>query len=397
MDFNERVSSLLQTPATPLTWDSILKECTRLEQSYIHIRSEFQWALEYKRFQVESARGNRSAALIALKAAIATAPGNDDVLNDYKNYIGQGANVDNIVLIVSSKKNEAKAVDLARSFDRNNIQYLIVSGLDTAPIQQVRALQVDAPDSYEGRSRKVAAALTWIYENLGTRVNVLKVEDSMSLVNGRKLLENMKGLGAKAAYVGVPVSPAEFDRCAHWGQCQDPKLNRSVYGRPILRPWAVGEAYYLSAAAVEKIVFSLMRFPGQFDGEFYEDKLIGDVLVFEGVDLTPIKEFADFGLSDKPSLAAPNQLTVASGKKEAAASNSLASLASRPVSAKPNPLIAASSKKAAAAGNPLAALSSQPVLIKPNPLTAASSKSGLAADHPLAGLSSPGWTLITPR
>jgi hypothetical protein len=46
-----------------------------------------------------------------------------------------------------------------------------------------------------------------------------------------------------------------------------------------------GGAYYLGPTPLEKIVIALTRYPGLFEGEYYEDKLIGDVLMFEGVEL----------------------------------------------------------------------------------------------------------------
>jgi len=44
-------------------------------------------------------------------------------------------------------------------------------------------------------------------------------------------------------------------------------------------------------------VLALTRFPGLFDGEYYEDKLVGDVLVFEGVEPKFINNYDDFGLT----------------------------------------------------------------------------------------------------
>jgi hypothetical protein len=92
------------------------------------------------------------------------------------------------------------------------------------------------------------------------------------------------------------VDGLQLDRCAHWGKCRDLALNRRVYGRPALRPWASGNAYYLGAGPLEKVVLALMRFPGLFEGEYYEDKLVGDVLVFEGVQLTPLATCAEIGI-----------------------------------------------------------------------------------------------------
>lgn len=310
MNFNERLTTLLQTPSLPLTWDSILQECARIENDHVHIRSEYQWAIDYKRFQVEVERGNRSAALIALKDAIAAAPYNNDILGDYKNYVGKAALVDNIVLIIGSKRNEAKALRLAAQFDKADIQFVIVSGSDTGSINHLRALQLDVSDSYEAQPKKIAAAFAWVYENMGA-AGVLKVDDEMVLQDPDKLKRSLAQLAREDVYAGVPVQGMQMDRCAHWGKCQDPALNRRVYGRPVLRPWANGSAYYLGPGPLEKALLSLLRFPGLFDGEYYEDKLIGDVLVFENAPLKELGNFAEFGLG----VVAPFGSSVRSGLK----------------------------------------------------------------------------------
>jgi len=296
MTFNQRATTLLQLPLSPLTWDGILKECDRLETEFLQIPSAYKWALDYKRFQVEQARGNNSASLAWLKSAMATMPYNGDIIGDYKNAVQKESGVKSIVMIVSSKKHEAKALRLAAQFDNANIEYMIVSGADTPSIKHVRGLQVDASDSYEGTPRKVAAALTWVYENIGSNVGVLKVEDRMVLREPDKLRHSLAVLAQENGYAGVRSANLDHDRCRHWGECKDPVLNRRVYGKPVLRPWANGSAYYLGAGPLEKVVLALIRFPGLFDGEYYEDKLVGDALVFEGVEPKFVNSYADFGL-----------------------------------------------------------------------------------------------------
>jgi hypothetical protein len=311
--FNERINTLLKTPSLPFTWDSIIKECNRIERDFAHIRSEFQWALDYKRFQVEDSRGNRSAGLAALKAAIAAAPENKDILGDYKNYVGKPAIAENIVLIVTTKKNEVKATKLAWQLDKGNIQYLIVSGSDTAPIDHIRALQVDVPDNFESTPKKVAAAFAWVYENLGSNVGVLKMDVELSLQDAGRMVRALSRMSGANSYAGVPVLIGQFDRCAHWGKCQDSAMNRRVYGQPALRPWAEGKAYYVGPGPLEKFVFALTRFPGLLDGEFYEDKLVGDVLTSEGVALTSMANYNEIGLGTASQLPqSPLGLGVAS-------------------------------------------------------------------------------------
>lgn len=298
MTFNQRATTVLQLPVSPLTWDSILKECDRLEAEFLHIPSGYKWTLDYKRFQVEQARGNNSAAIAHLKSAIATMPYNTDIQGDYKALVSKASGIKNLVMIVSSKRTEENAMRLARQFDNANVEYMIVSGSDTASINHVRALQVNAPDSYEGMPRKVMAALTWVYEHIGHNVGVLKVSDEMSLQGADRLRESLNHLLHVDAYVGViDAANIEHDRCRHWGKCQDQSLNRRVYGRPFLRPWADGRAYYVGPGPLEKLVLASIRFPGIFEGEYYEDKLIGDTLVFEGVNLKSITGFDEFGLA----------------------------------------------------------------------------------------------------
>ncbi|WP_050464039.1 ribosome maturation factor RimM [Herbaspirillum autotrophicum] len=296
MSLNQRMAALLQSPITAITWDSITQECIRLQEEYPSIPSGIRWALEYKRSQLENDRGNAAAALQFLKSAIALAPYNVDILDDYKNLVRKSSRLQCIVLIISCKKNEANALRLASQLEQMDIEYLIVSGSDAASIKHVRALQVNTSDSVEAMPQKVVAACTWVHENLGGNVSVLKVADNLLLQEPQKLQEIVTQSARKDVYIGVPVTSFEHDRCLHWEQSENAASERRPYGRPVLGPWADGSAYYLGSGAVEKIVLSFIRFPGLFDGEYYEDKLIGDVLIAEGVTLGGVASYDDFGL-----------------------------------------------------------------------------------------------------
>lgn len=297
INFSQRAVALLQLSVTVFTGDGILKECDRLEATFSHIPSQFKWAIDYKRFQVEQARGNRDAALAHLKEAIAAAPYNSDLIDDYKKLVERTTGFSNLVVVLASKRSEADALRLAEQIDQTGVPYVIISGDDTPSIPHARAVQVATSDCHEDIPRKVAAALSWVRENVGTRVGVLKMNSNMVLRDGGKLLTSLRHLAAEGGYFGFPTGDLEHDRCLHWGLCQNQELNRRVYGRPVLRPWASSEVYYLGPRALEKAVLSLMRFPGLFEGEYYEDKLIGDVLVFEGEELTKVDGPADFGLA----------------------------------------------------------------------------------------------------
>lgn len=298
MSLNQRIVNLLQTTATPFAADYILQECRNIEADIGRIPSNFRWAIDYKRFQVEYSRGDMAAAARNLKAAIVLAPYNNDILNDYKNFFASKASSHrNVMLLISCKKYEQKALQLARQFDDANLDYLIISGNDTMPIMHERALQVDTPDNYESLPRKVVAACTWVVENLGSNVGVLKVDDDQYLFDSDRLRTVVEQLYRQDAYAGVPVSGVTHDRNWHWNKCQDKALHSVSYGRPFLRQWAMGGAYYLAPGPLHKLVVSLMRFPGLLESEYYEDKLVGDTLIFENVDLVSLSAYEDFGLT----------------------------------------------------------------------------------------------------
>jgi predicted SAM-dependent methyltransferase len=336
MNFNERATNLLDMPVSPLTWDGIIKECQRLEREFSYIPSGVKWALDYKRFQVEQARGNAGHALRYLKEAIATSPYNADILQDYKQLVGKTSDLHDLVLVISSKINEAKALALAAQFDAAGVQYMIVSGSGTPAIAHARALQVDVPDNAESTPQIVIAALTWVYENIGSNVGVLKVSDEMGLVDGATLKHSLSELHHADAYAGVPSGGLEHDRCFHWGLCQSQELNRRIYGRPVVSTWAGSGALYLGPGPLEKLVTSLIRFPGLFEGEYYDDKLIGDVLVFESVTLTPRAAYTDFGLSigGVPAAVPPSKLSL--HQAPAALTAAVPAAAPTPAPAKPS-------------------------------------------------------------
>jgi hypothetical protein len=142
----------------------------------------------------------------------------------------------------------------------------------------------------------VTAALHWVYENIDTQVGILKVDDDQTLVDPEKLKDTVYLLKQQDAYAGFPVTSVTHDRCWHWNKCEDPALNRRPYGKPFYHPWARGGAYYLGSGPLKKFVFATMRFPGLLEGEYYEDKLVGDVMALEGVSLDQLHSERDFGL-----------------------------------------------------------------------------------------------------
>lgn len=301
MNFNERTTALLQAPPSPLVWDSTLRECTSIEADNPYIPSGFLWVTQYKRYEVEKARGNPSVALKYLRKAISLVPYSDNLQEEYLRHCNKEAPVEYMAMVVTSRDNQEQALQLAHYLDTAQLEYILVSGGDGERIHHPRAVRVDVPDNYENLGRKTIAGLTWIYENISPKVSVLKLSDDMLIENPVALSNAMQRWKAQDAYAGLPMLMGnDHDRCRHWGRCEDPQLNRLAYARPYYRPWATSDAIFLAPGPLGKLVMSMIRFPAQADGEYFEDKLIGDVLMFEGVGLTPLAEYADAGLVRRP-------------------------------------------------------------------------------------------------
>lgn len=298
MNFNQRTTELMQVQLSPLNLDAMVRECDAIIAENPYIPSGYMWAIEYKRYQIELARGNTWLALQYLKRTIALNPYSDDLVNEYVRTCRRESPIEFVALIITSKKNEARALKLAMHLDASGIDYAIVTGNDTAPIVHERSVQVNVKDNYESLGRKVVAACTWVYENLSPDIGILKLDDDMLVENPITLRNKLALFKEHGLYAGLPSHMGgDHDRCRHWGKCEDPALNQRVYSRPYYRAWAEGDAYFMAAGVMQKLVLSLIRFPAQFEGEFYEDKLIGDVLMFEGVNLTALESYADMGMA----------------------------------------------------------------------------------------------------
>lgn len=164
-----------------------------------------------------------------------------------------------------------------------------------------QVLTLPVSDSYEGLPVKVFEANVF-FNAIGGGVGVIKIDDDLVPVPDFTLdLQTVLTSFAAADYQGRPVSTLYHDRLWHFGKCQGPVP--SVYGKPVKAAWARGALYYLSPAALEKLVQDYLRFPGVLDGELYEDKAVGNVLFDNGIKLSP-RELEDVlglnsGLQDR--------------------------------------------------------------------------------------------------
>lgn len=297
MNFSNQIMALHEIAVTPDNATAMMAICASIEEENPYIPSDFKWILDFKRFQIERMRGAEAAALRHLKSAIALAPYRENLLQLYRERVVKTPAKASLALIISCSRYQANALRLAQQFDAAQFPYLIVTGADTSAIDHPRAIQVNAPDNYESLPRKVTAALHWVYENIDSQVGILKVDDDQTLIDPEKLKDAVYLLKQQDAYAGFPVTSLTHDRCWHWNKCEDPALNRRAYGKPVYRPWARGGAYYLGSGPLEKFVLATMRFPGLLEGEYYEDKLVGDLMALEDVPLVELDSERDFGLS----------------------------------------------------------------------------------------------------
>ncbi len=297
MNFNERASALLYAPVSPLTWDSTLRECISIEADNPYIPSGFLWILEYKRYQIASARGDRQLALTHLRTAISLVPYEERLQGEYLSLCQKTPPVSLLAMIVVEKDDTTRAIELASQLEQAGLDYILLCGAGTS-IHHARAVRVCVPENYESRARKTVAGLIWILENIGSGVGVLRLSDTLSVVDSAILVDSIRQWHEKGIYAGVPMTMgSEHDRCRHWGLCEDPVLNTLPYARPYYRTWAEEDAYFIPPMALEKLVMNLTRFPAQFDGEYYEDKLVGDTLMFEGIELSVQESLATMGLA----------------------------------------------------------------------------------------------------
>jgi GT2 family glycosyltransferase/2-polyprenyl-3-methyl-5-hydroxy-6-metoxy-1,4-benzoquinol methylase len=166
---------------------------------------------------------------------------------------------------------------------------------------------VPVADTYEALPAKVLAAIDAIVRRHG-RVAIFKLDDDCVL-DAAFSPAAVATLAARVDYAGVPVGDATHDRCWHIGKTADATLG--PYARRFHGAWARGGAYLLGARAVDTIHREWALFPGEFDGEHFEDKMVGDFLRRAGIALEPLRT-EDLGIAvdmrdrlpgDEPSTA----------------------------------------------------------------------------------------------
>lgn len=135
---------------------------------------------------------------------------------------------------------------------------------------------LDCPDRYEDLPKKTFALLAHLAESRSFS-HVLKCDDDTYVDLARVARLRVDGID----YGGERHGRKGVDRWWH-ALRTDGLASRRPYDGPWLGPWAGGGAYLLSRQAVDVVLATGKEY---FDGEFYEDKAVGDALRRRGVPL----------------------------------------------------------------------------------------------------------------
>jgi hypothetical protein len=260
-----------------------------------------------------------------LRELIALAPDSPAAEKAFRRWIGDASvsadpgaavgspprNADSIVhLIVSCDKYKARAMALYESLaERLRPRFILLGGgIMPEAVFEGPFLTVPAPDNYEGLTWKMLEGFVAVRRRFG-RVGVLKIDDDAAVV-GPSRPDRIAALSEAAQYAGQVVGGADFDRCWHAGKCE--RLSDAPYRGRYHGSWAGGPLYYIGPRALDLLVREYIFFPGEFDGEHYEDKAVADALRRLGV-LPQEFALADaFGLdvaSETPPPVGPLTLT----------------------------------------------------------------------------------------
>ena len=248
--------------------------------------------------QAVAAQGHTAALRVLIGEFLRIAPYHPKAEGLYTVWRGQGTEALGpqavVFLILSCARHLAKARQLrAALVARGAVAYVALGEPDRAEPHwgEDGTVGVAAEDTYEALPQKLLAALDAVVRRHG-HVAVFKLDDDCSLTPdfGPSTLAALAHLD----YAGVPVGTATHDRCWHFGKTADARL--PPYGKRFHGPWARGGAYLLGARAVDAIHREWARFPDEFSGEHYEDKMVGDFLRRAGIALTPLRT-EDVGVS----------------------------------------------------------------------------------------------------
>jgi mannosyltransferase OCH1-like enzyme len=198
-----------------------------------------------------------------------------------------------VFMITSCEKYLAKAQSLQQALLTRGAKAWIITGDESLRLPQwhENGCVVPVADTYEALPMKVAAGVAAIVQRHGPCA-VVKIDDDCHLLDSFDLTVFQQAAVAYD-YVGVPIQDPMHDRLWHHGKTSIPL---GAYGKRFHGPWARGACYLLGARASALVAREAVMFPGEFAGEYYEDKAMGDLLRRHGVALHALSSDALWGI-----------------------------------------------------------------------------------------------------
>jgi SAM-dependent methyltransferase len=198
-----------------------------------------------------------------------------------------------VYLIISCEKYKQRALPVYEKIFPRLSPTFIVLGDETIneAVFSGRFLIVPAPDNYEGLPKKILESFLAVRREFG-KVGALKIDDDDD-VFGEPDYIKIRELVSSADYAGRTVGNPELDRRFHIGKSE---YLREPYSKRYRARWAKGALYYLGPRAIDILVRDYMSFPGEFAGEIWEDKMVGDFLHVHQISLTEARLPEIFGV-----------------------------------------------------------------------------------------------------
>jgi hypothetical protein len=240
-------------------------------------------------------KGNSSEALRAAKYSIALTPEDSRsaaaiqrAIATIQTKVNSGANP--ILLILSCEKHLDRAAKLYRQLVSNGFDARVLVGenvnvRDRVPDHAI--LTARTGDGYEDLAVKVRCGLSDIYEKESEGVCVFKMDDDVVILDPLRFSAEVQRCVADSSvkYAGYPVYNPSRDH--HFGKTN--AMKATPLGRKFRVPYANGPFYFLSHAALKSYYYYNLRFPSEISGYLsYEDMFLGQVMIQEGIPLSPL-------------------------------------------------------------------------------------------------------------
>ncbi len=192
------------------------------------------------------------------------------------------------ILIISCKKNLDKIKILREKlYQKINLSYCFVIGEPELSYEwqnEGDILYVKSPDNYESLPLKVFQAFKCLYCCFNFQ-GVLKLDDDTWIKDIPRFLELIDWLSTESTqdYMGNTIGYS-IGRSWHFSKCESKSVDKTPYDLPFVARWCDGgSGYFLSRKSLEVLFEYMMKYPGCFRGELYEDVLVAKILYLNGI------------------------------------------------------------------------------------------------------------------